>query len=74
MIDNFLTVLVHGVLLGEATDAVASTAMRKACEASLQKLTGELKHLTQPCNCESSAPQGKKVVKAKTSAGKGVPK
>lgn len=60
MANSFPLVLVHGVLLGQATDAVASTATRRACEAALGKLTGELKNLTQPCDCQT---QGKKELK-----------
>lgn len=49
--------IVHGVLLGEATDSSATTATRRACELSLEKLTGELKHLAETCECEMEAKQ-----------------
>ena len=57
--NNGLIVMLHGFLLGEATDSMASTAMRRACESSLQALVKD----PRTCNCDVSKMQVEKAAR-----------
>jgi len=46
-----VSVTIHGEVLGEGTDSVASTATRKACEVGLQVLIKDPNYLSRTCNC-----------------------